>query len=261
MAAVQIAVHPKKLGTRGVRHYVLDTETTGLDPKRDRIISIGAVEVIDGSIGQSYEWFFNPGDVPVAPEAEAIHGISMAFLKDKPPIKAHLADILGLLHESIVGGHNWDGFDDPFIEAELSRNNFPSLKNFVAGSFDTVKLARERWPGQRATLDAVCERVGISAKHRIKHGALIDAMLCAQVLLVMNREQISLLGDVDQSTREELILPVINANSMIVLKATADECREHDSYLIDMKADTQCTPLWLTDDAEDNISVETPLAA
>lgn len=232
------------LHTGGRKVNVFDVETTGLDPKTDRIISLGLVEISGGQITNRYEWFFNPGDVPINPEALAVHGITAEFLKDKPPIRAHLADILGLMHQALAGGHN-SSFDLGFIEAELSRNRFPRLTDFIAGTFCTMEMSKRKFPGKRASLDELCKRLGISIQHRQLHGALLDAELCAQALLVMNREQISLLGEAEPSESQQSLLP-IDAADMIVLRATDEELAEHDAYLNDMAKQNGTPPIWAT---------------
>jgi len=222
---------------------VIDTETTGLDPRTDRIISFGHVRLQDGKIGESIEWFFNPGDAEIHPEALKVHGITREFLADKPPIKGYLARIVELMVEAIVCGHNVK-FDIDMLNAELARHRFPPLETFIQGVFDTMHESRKRWPGKPAKLDAVCERVGISTAHRVKHGALVDAQLCAEALLAMHREQRSFLDMfVDSGPAVALNEATAEMSPVLVLEASAEELAAHTSYLAGMSGDT---PIWLT---------------
>ncbi|OEZ66430.1 DNA polymerase III subunit epsilon [Janthinobacterium sp. HH103] len=219
---------------------VIDTETTGLNPRLDRIISFGHVRVHDGKIVDSVEWFFNPGNVEIHPDALKVHGITKEFLADKPPIKGYLAKILELLIEAIVCGHNVK-FDIDMLNAELVRHRFPRLDQYIIGVFDTMAESRKRWPGKPAHLDALCERVGISIAHRTRHGALTDAMLCAESLLAMHREQRNfdaLL--VDELPDLGLCDAPIGFAPILVVAASNDELLSHEAYLSEMGT----TPIW-----------------
>lgn len=222
----------------------IDTETTGLDQKADRVISFGAVTLVDGKVTTSVEWFFNPGDVEIHPDALKIHGITKEFLADKPPIKAFLPQIMQIVASALVCGHNVK-FDIDMLDAELRRHRYPTLAQYIAGIYDTMKASRERWPGKKATLDALCERAGVRTGHRALHGALKDAMLVADVLIAMGREQRSLLGEdgsgePDDSTNAGPLLPMA---PIIVVRASKDETAEHDAYLAGM-ASAGVAPIW-----------------
>ena len=223
------------------RSAVIDTETTGTNVRTDRIISFGHVRLVDGKITEQIEWFFNPGDVEIHPDALRVHGITAEFLADKPPIKGYLARIIELLVEAIVCGHNVK-FDIDMINAELARHRFPLLDKFIAGVFDTMKESRERWPGKPASLDALCARVGISTAHRQQHGALTDALLCAEAMQAMFREQRSFLElFADTAPAAALDDRAIEMPAILVLPATADELAAHTSYLAGMSGDA---PIW-----------------
>lgn len=220
---------------------VIDTETTGLDPKKDRVISFGHVRMVDGKITEKIEWFFNPGDVPIAPEAMKVHGITPEFLVDKPPIKGYLLKIVELMVESIVCGHNIK-FDIDMINAELARHRYPPLEQFIAGKFDTMHDSRKRWPGKAASLDALCERVGVSTAHREKHGALTDAVLCAEALIAMHREQRSFLDVFAEGTSPVALNDIAgDMPEILVVQASAEELAAHASYLAGMNGDA---PIW-----------------
>ncbi|WP_400189811.1 exonuclease domain-containing protein [Massilia orientalis] len=223
------------------RASVIDTETTGTNVRTDRVISFGHVRLIDGKVAEKVEWFFNPGDVEIHPDALRVHGITAEFLADKPPIKGYLAQIIELMVEAIVCGHNVK-FDMDMLNAELARHRFPPLEKFIAGVFDTMKESRERWPGKPASLDALCARVGLSTAHREKHGALTDALLCAEAMQAMFREQRSFLElFADTAAASALDEGAAEMPSVLVLPASADELAAHTSYLAGMSGDA---PIW-----------------
>lgn len=164
-----------------MREIVFDTETTGLDPKTgDRMVEIGCIELMHRMpTGQSYHAYFNPErDMPSG--AEAVHGLSAAFLSDKPMFGAKADELLEFLADSPLVAHN-AAFDFGFLNAELTLcgRDIVSTDRMV----DTVALARKRHPGAKLSLDALCTRYGIDRSHRVKHGALLDAELLAQVYL------------------------------------------------------------------------------
>jgi DNA polymerase-3 subunit epsilon len=162
-----------------MREVIFDTETTGLDPKTgDRMVEIGCIEMIDRvETGRTFHAYFNPDrDMPV--EAERVHGLSAAFLATKSRF-AELADeLLEFLGDAPLVAHN-AGFDFGFLnnELELAGRAAISMERMV----DTVAIARRKHPGAKLSLDALCTRYGIDRSHRVKHGALLDAELLAQV--------------------------------------------------------------------------------
>lgn len=164
-----------------MREIALDTETTGLDPYTGhRIVEIGCVEMQSGiRTGQRFHAYLNPErDMPQ--EAERVHGISAQFLSDKPLFR-HVADaFLEFIQDSTLIIHN-AAFDMKFINAELERTGHPVLP--MSRAIDTVLMARKAFPGQPASLDALCKRFGISLSSRTKHGALLDAELLSDVYL------------------------------------------------------------------------------
>ncbi|MEL6878244.1 MAG: DNA polymerase III subunit epsilon [Pseudomonadota bacterium] len=162
-----------------MREIVFDTETTGLDPKTgDRMVEIGCVEMI-GRVptGATYHAYYNPQrDMPQ--QAEAVHGLSISFLETKPLFKDMAGELLEFLGDAPLVAHN-AGFDFGFLnnELELIGMEIISMERMV----DTVALARKKHPGAKLSLDALCTRYGIDRSHRVKHGALLDAELLAQV--------------------------------------------------------------------------------
>jgi DNA polymerase-3 subunit epsilon len=162
-----------------MREIVFDTETTGLDPKTgDRMVEIGCIEMVNlVPTGNSYHAYFNPErDMPAG--AEAVHGLSAAFLSDKPLFRDLVGELLDFLGDSPLVAHN-AGFDFGFLNAELALIEMEPVS--TGRMVDTVALARKRHPGAKLSLDALCTRYGIDRSHRVKHGALLDAELLAQV--------------------------------------------------------------------------------
>jgi DNA polymerase-3 subunit epsilon len=164
-----------------VREIILDTETTGLDPaKGDRIVEIGAVELLNHlPTGRTFHVYINPErDMPK--EAEAVHGLSSTFLKDKPVFASIAQDFLEFLAEDVLIIHN-ASFDMAFINAELGFLRMPSIS--PERVVDTLHIARQKHPGAANSLDALCRRYGIDNSRRTKHGALLDSELLAEVYL------------------------------------------------------------------------------
>ena len=164
---------------RGMREVIFDTETTGLDPKTgDRMVEIGCVEMIGRvETGNTYHAYYNPErDMPAG--AEAVHGLSAAFLSGKPLFSDTVDELLEFLGDAPLVAHN-AGFDFGFLNAELEKigRELISMERMV----DTVAIARKKHPGAKLSLDALCTRYGIDRSHRVKHGALLDAELLAQV--------------------------------------------------------------------------------
>lgn len=162
-----------------MREIIFDTETTGFDPKTgDRLVEIGCIEMVNRVLtGRSYHAYFNP-ERPMPAEAEAVHGLSDAFLADKPLFAAGAQDFLDFIEDSPMVAHN-AGFDFNFINHELELLGHAAVDR--SRMVDTVALAKVRHPGAKLSLDALCTRYGIDRSHRTKHGALLDAELLAQV--------------------------------------------------------------------------------
>ena len=162
-----------------MREIVFDTETTGLSPAGgDRIVEIGCIEMI-GRIetGRHYHCYFNPGR-PMPSEAEAVHGLSDTFLSDKPNFADKVEELLEFIGDSPLVAHN-AGFDFGFLNHELNTCGRPPV--CLTRMVDTLGLARSRHPGAKHSLDALCTRFGVDRSARVRHGALLDAQLLAQV--------------------------------------------------------------------------------
>lgn len=164
-----------------MREIVLDTETTGLDPDAGhRLIEIAAIELMNHlPTGRKFQRYLNP-ERDIAAEALAVHGLTAAFLADKPLFAEIVAELLEFIGESRLIIHNAE-FDLKFLNAELKLLGFPPLQ--LARCVDSVQLARRKFPGAPASLDALCQRFNIDNAHRTLHGALLDAELLAEVYL------------------------------------------------------------------------------
>jgi DNA polymerase-3 subunit epsilon len=162
-----------------MREVVFDTETTGLNPGGgDRMVEIGCIEMVNRvETGSHFHCYFHP-ERGMPFEAEMVHGLTTAFLSDKPLFNEKAEELLDFLGDSALVAHN-AGFDFGFLNFELERAGRPlvSMHRMV----DTLQLARTRHPGAKHSLDALCMRFGIDRSQRIKHGALLDAQLLAQV--------------------------------------------------------------------------------
>lgn len=174
-----------------MREIVFDTETTGLDPKTgDRMVEIGCVEMF-GRVptGETFHAYYNPErDMPM--EAENVHGLSIRFLETKPLFAEGVDALLEFLGDAPLVAHN-AGFDFGFLNMELERLRRAPLS--MDRMIDTVAIARKKHPGAKNSLDALCTRYGVDRSHRVKHGALLDAELLAQVYIeLMGGRQIGL---------------------------------------------------------------------
>lgn len=162
-----------------MREIVFDTETTGLNPMGgDRMVEIGCIEIVNRvETGRHFHCYFNPErDMPF--EAEAVHGLSTTFLSDKPLFVEKAEELLDFMEDSPLVAHN-ASFDFGFLNYELERCGRAQLS--MHRMVDTLALARSKHPGAKHSLDALCMRFGIDRSHRVKHGALLDAQLLAQV--------------------------------------------------------------------------------
>ena len=162
-----------------MREIVFDTETTGLDPNSgDRLVEMGCIEMVNRvATGRSYHAYYNPErDMPM--EAEQVHGLSAAFLADKPLFRDTVHELLEFIGDSPLVAHNAQ-FDFGFLNWELKACGLAEVG--LDRMVDTLAIARRRHPGAKHSLDALCTRYGVDRSHRVKHGALLDAELLAQV--------------------------------------------------------------------------------
>jgi DNA polymerase-3 subunit epsilon len=164
-----------------MREIVFDTETTGLNPAGgDRIVEIGCIEMINrAETGRHFHAYFNP-ERPMPLGAEAIHGLTDIFLSDKPLFADRVEDLLEFIADSPLVAHN-AGFDFGFLNHELGLCGRAVV--CTSRMVDTLALARSRHPGAKHSLDALCMRFGVDRSHRVRHGALLDAQLLAQIYI------------------------------------------------------------------------------
>lgn len=174
------------------RQIVLDTETTGLNvDDGHRIIEIGGVEVVDRRLtGERFHQYFRP-DREIEAGALEVHGISEEFLADKPRFEEVAGEFIGFVDGAELVIHNAP-FDVGFLDAEFSRLPEPRRVNQLCTVLDTLALAREKHPGQRNSLDALCSRYMVDNSSRQLHGALLDAQILADVYLAMTGGQVTL---------------------------------------------------------------------
>ncbi|RDL43180.1 DNA polymerase III subunit epsilon [Marinomonas piezotolerans] len=227
-----------------MRQIVLDTETTGIDPRQGhRIIEIGCVEVIGRKLTNRHFHVYIKPDREVEEEAFNVHGISNEFLADKP----EFADIAQEFLEFIKGAeliiHNAP-FDVGFIDNEFSMlGGYPKVAD-VCTVFDSLVYARKKHPGQKNNLDALCKRYGIDNTHRELHGALLDSEILADVYLLMTGGQISMggLGGDGGGDGDEDTLAIRRLSSdrprLPVIKPSENELKLHEERLdiIDKKS-------------------------
>jgi DNA polymerase-3 subunit epsilon len=164
-----------------MREIVFDTETTGLDWRDDRVIELGGIELVNRfPTGRTFHRYINPQGREINAEAQAVHGISMAQLADKPSFADVAEDFMEFIDGAHLVAHN-AGFDIAFINAELARLGQPSVEQ--GRVVDTLAIAKRKHPMGPNSLDALCRRYGIDNSHRTKHGALLDSELLAEVYI------------------------------------------------------------------------------
>lgn len=228
------------------RQVVLDTETTGLDPKLgDRIIEIGCVEIVSRRVAERhYHTYLNPErDVDLG--ATRVHGLTREDLAAKPRFAEVAREFVDFVQGAELLIHNAD-FDVEFLDAELARAGLGRLADYVEKVTDTLAFARELHPGRKNSLDALCERYFISNAHRQLHGALLDARLLAECYLAMTRGQESLVMELETPAAAAAALAAmqVDASNLIVLPAAPEELALHERYLDAMEKDAKGPALW-----------------
>jgi DNA polymerase-3 subunit epsilon len=222
-----------------MREIVLDTETTGLDPLMGhRVVEIGCVELLNHvATGKTYHAYLNPErDVPT--EAAMVHGLTEEFLADKPVFAQEVDSFLNFIGDAPLVIHNAT-FDMNFINAELTRCGYKRLP--MDRATDTVMMARKKFPGAPASLDALCKRFGVDLSTRKLHGALLDAQLLAEVYLELRGgRQPDLAIAAAQTVIEEV--QAARAREYRVPRSHApsdDEIAAHDVFIAKL-----ANPLW-----------------
>ncbi len=234
------------MGTAGERYVVLDTETTGLNPRLgDRIIEIGCVELVSRRLtGNHFHHYLNPGRA-IEEGALRVHGITAEFLQDKPRFADVARELLDYVRGAELIIHN-AAFDLEFLDLELAALGLEPIARHVARVIDTLQQARELHPGKKNSLDALCERYQIDHSHRRLHGALLDAELLAEAYLAMTRGQESLDIELEPSVPESALAggPALERPRLIVLRASEEELAEHARVLESIARETKARPVW-----------------
>jgi DNA polymerase-3 subunit epsilon len=232
-----------------MREIVFDTETTGLSPLAgDRMVEIGCVELVNRcETGRTFHAYFNP-DRTMPSGAEAVHGLSEAFLSDKPRFHEIVEDLLEFLGDCPLVAHN-ASFDFGFLNHELNNCGRPLV--CLSRMVDTLAIARNRHPGAKHSLDALCTRFGVDRSLRVKHGALIDAQLLAQCYVELTGGRQIGLSLADTILAEQLIQAEETAVPMITIVrpprphiASDAELAAHANFLKDI-----ADPIWARLDA------------
>ncbi len=229
-----------------MRQVVLDTETTGLEHREGhRVIEIGCVEMIERRLTRrNFHIYINP-EREVDAGAIQVHGITNEFLADKPKFADVAQDFLEFIRDAELVIHN-ASFDVGFLNAELARLDPAVQIEEVATVLDTLAMARDLHPGQRASLDALCKRYEIDNTSRDLHGALLDAELLADVYLAMTGGQVDLCldlaGDTDADGLE--IITDIDYSKLIIRRANETELAAHHGRLKAIE-DSSGKCLWL----------------
>jgi len=230
-----------------MREIVFDTETTGLSPLAgDRVVEIGCVELWNRvETGRTFHSYFNP-ERPMPSGAEAVHGLTDAFLADKPRFRDVALDLLEFLGDCPLVAHNAT-FDFGFLNHELNNCGHPLI--CLSRMVDTLQIARSRHPGAKHSLDALCTRFGVDRSVRVKHGALIDAQLLAQCYVELTGgRQIGLtLTDIVAEPVGESVEAFDSGPDGIVIEVrpprahapSDEELRAHASFLA-----TLTDPIW-----------------
>ena len=231
-----------------MREIVLDTETTGLSPQDGhRIIEIGALEMVNHvSTGQTFHVYINP-ERPIEPDAMAVHGITNERVAGEPVFADLVDDFLNFIGDDKMVIHNAP-FDMGFINAELERCGKPVLP--MDRAIDTLVMARKKFPGGQASLDALCRKFGIDNSHRDLHGAMIDTDLLAEVYIeLLGGKQpgltLALDGDaVDVKPEENAVTANISTEKSAARpprahRASPEELAAHQAFVTSMK-----DPVW-----------------
>ncbi len=245
-----------------MRQIVLDTETTGLEARRGhRVIEIGCVELAGRRpSGRSFHRYLNP-ERDIDDGAFAVHGISNEFLRDKPRFADIAAEFLEFISGAEIIAHN-AVFDIGFLEVELEAAGLaPGCLRERVRVLDTLVLAREKYPGQRNNLDALCRRLGVDASQRELHGALLDAQLLTEVYLAMTAGQGDLAlpdsGEPGLATGTAITRTDIRIR---VIAATAAEQAAHRLRLEQIDAASRDGALWLRGSVSENSGAATPVS-
>jgi len=235
-----------------MRQIVLDTVTTGLDPRQGhRIIELAGIELVDRrATGRTVHFYFDPErDIDVA--ATEVHGMTWEDLKAKPKFREHADEFIEFARGAEWIIHNAP-FDMAFLEAEFSLAGLPACAGLCVKLVDTLALARDAFPGKRNNLDALCERFAVDHARRTLHGALLDAELLAEVYLAMTRGQESLTIDIAVPARGQGTLAHYGdalatdaPRPALVIAPSAEESALHEEYLAALDRESSGHCVWL----------------
>jgi DNA polymerase-3 subunit epsilon len=218
-----------------MRQIILDTETTGLDPKLGhRVIEVAGVELVNRRLtGRHFHRYLNPGR-DSDEGALQVHGLTTEFLSDKPKFAEIADEFLDYVTGAELVIHNAP-FDIGFLDSELALARKKRLKTYCPEVIDTLRMAKDLHPGKRNGLDALCDRYQIDNSARTLHGALLDAELLAEVYLAMTRGQESLIVEAE-TVRTEVRATGFKRGELklTVLRASADEIAAHEAQLADI---------------------------
>jgi DNA polymerase-3 subunit epsilon len=229
-----------------MRQIVLDTETTGLDPKQGhRIVEVAAIELVNRKVSErNFHRYLNPEREIDAGAAE-VHGLTLERLQNEPKF----AEIAPALLEFISGAeliiHNAP-FDIGFLNKELELAGLPALSNYCPSVVDTLKQAKELHPGKKNNLNALCDRYQVDNSHRTLHGALLDTELLGEVYLAMTRGQDSLLGEsgVQQEEKADAFSGDMPRVAVRIMFASDEELAQHTQQLIEIDKASKGSCLW-----------------
>lgn len=227
-----------------MRFVMLDTETTGLRVEEGhRVIEIGCVECVDRRVTERhFHAYLNP-EREVDEGAAQVHGMTWDMLKDKPLFAAVVSDFLSFVQGARIVIHNAE-FDRGFLDAELSRAGLKPFAHYVESIVDSLGHARDLHPGQRNSLDALCQRYAIANEHRVLHGALLDARLLADVYLAMTRGQDSLAIGEDDDAAHVPLSSLADVSRLLVRRASQAELTAHEAVLDDIAKASKSGVLW-----------------
>ena len=228
-----------------MRQIVLDTETTGLNPRTgDRVIEVGCVEIFNRKLtGNNFHRYINP-ERDSDEAALAVHGLTTEFLSDKPKFHEIAEELRAYIQGAEVIIHNAP-FDLGFLNHEFARLGLPPFVEHCSNVIDTLVQAKELHPGKRNSLDALCDRYEISNAHRKLHGALLDSELLADVYLAMTRGQNSLTMDVEvEAAAGGGLLEAVPLGEIIVVAASADELAIHEEVLAGLDKNVKGSCVW-----------------
>jgi DNA polymerase-3 subunit epsilon len=231
-----------------MRQLIVDTETTGLNARGgDRILELGCVELVNRRLtGNNLHFYINP-ERDSDPGALAVHGLTTEFLSDKPKFAEIVDQFRDFIQDADLIIHNAP-FDIGFLDAEFALLGLPPVSTHCGEIIDTLAQAKQMFPGKRNSLDALCDRFGISNAHRTLHGALLDSELLAEVFLAMTRGQeslvIDMLGEAQADGDTHAPRVALDSLELVVLAASDDESAAHEAVLDDLDKAVKGASVW-----------------